>query len=86
MVRPLPRTDTGHTLAATPPDRRETWQGGTPEAPCIISAQFWDNLVLPDAPPDAPTFTCIVIHDPRFAEPWLLTTPLPLSGAQAQAM
>jgi len=86
VVRPLPRTYKGHTLAATPPDRRETWQGGTPEAPCIISAQFWDNLVLPDAPPDAPTFTCIVIHDPRFAEPLLLTTPLPLSGAQAQAM
>jgi hypothetical protein len=55
----------GRTLAATPPDRRETWQGGTREAPCIVSAQFWDNLVLPDAP----TFTTGVIHDPRFAEP-----------------
>jgi len=56
VVRPLPRTYKGHTLVATPPDRRETWQGGTPEAPCIISAQFWDNLVLPDVPPDTPTF------------------------------
>lgn len=86
VVRPLPRTYKHHTLAATPPDRRETWQGGTPEAPCIVCAQFWDNLVLPDAPPDAPPFTCMVIRDPRFAEPLLLNTPLPLSGAQAQAM
>jgi hypothetical protein len=86
VVRPLPRTYTGRTLAATPPDRRETWQGGTREEPCIVSAQFWDNLVLPDAPPGAPTFTTVVIHDPRFAEPLLLNTPLPLSGAQAQAV
>lgn len=78
VVRPLPRTYKGHTLAATPPDRCETWQGGTPETPCIISAQFWDNLGLPDAPSDAPPLTCIVIHDPRFAEPLLLNTPLPV--------
>ena len=46
----------------------------------------FDHLVLPDALPGAPTFTSIVIRDPRFAEPLLLNTPLPLSGAQAQAM
>jgi hypothetical protein len=86
LVRPLPRTDKGRTIAATPPDRRETWQGGTREAPCLVSAQFWDTLVLPDASPGAPTFTSVVIHDPRFTEPLLLNTPLPLSGAQAQAM
>lgn len=86
LVRPLPRTYKERPLAATPPDRCETWQGGTPEAPCIVAAQYWDNLVLPDAAPDAPTFTCIVIRDPRFAEPLLLNTSLPLRGAQAQAM
>ena len=86
VVRPLPRTYKGHPLAATPPDRRETWQGGTLEAPCIIAAQFWDNLVLPGASPGAPTFTTVVIHDPRFAAPLLLNTPLPLSGAQMQAV
>jgi hypothetical protein len=86
LVRPLPRTYTGRTLAATPPDRRETWQGGTPAEPCMISAQFWDNLVRPDAPLGAPTFTWVVLHDPRFAHPLVLNTPLPLSGAQAQAM
>jgi hypothetical protein len=84
VVRPLPRTYKQHTLAATPPARRETWQGGTPEAPGIVCAQFWDNLVLPEAPPDAPPCTCMVIHDPRFADPLLLNTPLPLSGAQAR--
>lgn len=86
VVRPLPRTYKKRPLAATPPDRRETWQGGTREKPCLISAQFWDNLVLPDAPPGAPTFTTVVIHDPHFAEPLLLNTPLPPSGAQAQAV
>jgi hypothetical protein len=86
LVRPLPRTYKGRTLAATPPDRRETWQGGTREEPGLVSAQFWDHLVLPDAPPGAPTFTCVVIRDPHFAEPLVLNTPLPLSGAQAQAM
>jgi hypothetical protein len=86
LVRPLPRTYKGRTLAATPPDRRETWQGGTLEEPCIIAAECWDNLVLPNAPAGAPTFTTVVIHDPRFAEPLLLNTPLPLSGAHVQAV
>jgi len=86
VVRPLPRTYKKRMLAATPPDRHETWQGGTREKPYLISAQFWDNLVLPDAPPGAPSFTSVVIYDPRFAEPLLLNTPLPLSGAEAQAM
>jgi len=86
LVRPLPRIYKGRSLAATPPDRRETWQDGTREVSCIVSAQFWDNLVLPDVPPGAPTFTTVVIHDPRFAEPLLLNTSLPLTGAQAQAV
>lgn len=42
--------------------------------------------MLPDAPPGAPTFTTVVIHAPRFAEPLLLNTPLPRNGAQAQAV
>ncbi|MGE3540643.1 MAG: hypothetical protein AB7N91_24785 [Candidatus Tectimicrobiota bacterium] len=85
-VRPLPRTSKGRTLAATPPDRCETWQGGTLEAPSIVSAQFWDTLGRPGASPGTATFTTGVIHDPRFAEPLLLNTPLALSGAQVQAM
>jgi hypothetical protein len=86
VVRPLPRTYKGRTLLATPADRCETWQGGTPAAPYLVRAQCWDPLVLTHAAPGAPTFTSVVIHDPRFAEPLLLNTPLPLSGAQVQAM
>jgi hypothetical protein len=86
VVRPLPRTSKKRTLAATPPDRRETWQGGTREKPGLISAPFWANLVLPAAHPGAPSFTSMVIYAPRLAEPLLLHTPLPLSGAEAQAM
>lgn len=86
VVRPLSRTYKKRTLAATPPDRNETWQGGTSEAPCIVSAQFWDNLVLPNAPLGAPTLTTVVIDAPRFAEPLLLNTPLPFNGRQAQAL
>lgn len=86
LVRPLPRTYKGRTLPATPADRGEAWPGGTPEAPCLVRAQCWDHLGLPNAAPGAPTFTTVVLHDPRFAEPLLRNTPRPLSGAQAQAM
>lgn len=85
-VRPLPRTDKGRTIAATPPDRRATWQGGPPAAPCLLSAPCWDTLGLPDAPPGASTFPCVVIHAPRLVHPLVLNTPLPLSGAPAQAL
>jgi hypothetical protein len=85
LVRPLPRTYKHHTMAATPPDRQETWQVGTRKAPLRLQAEFWDGLGLAKAPPGAPTFSTAVIHDPRFDEPLLLHTVLPLTGAQLQA-
>jgi hypothetical protein len=85
LVRPLPRTYKHHTIAATPPDRQETWQVGAHKAPLRLQAEFWDGLVLAAAPPGAPPFSTVVIHDPRFAEPLLLNTALPLTGAQLQA-
>ncbi len=85
LVRPLPRKDKNHTIAATPPDRQETWQVGAHKAPLRLHAEFWDGLVLADAPPGAPTFSTAVIHDPRFDEPLLLNTALSLTGAQLQA-
>lgn len=85
LVRPLPRTDKNHTIAATPPDRQETWQVGAHKAPLRLQAAFWDSLGLADAQPGAPTFSTAVIHDPRFDEPLLLNTALPLTGAQLQA-
>jgi hypothetical protein len=82
VVRPLPRTYQGRTIAATPCDREETWQ----EDDCILKACFWENLVARDGKPGDPTFTCIVIHDPRYQEPLLLLTNVSISGAVARAL
>jgi hypothetical protein len=59
---PLPQTDKGRTLAATPPDRDKTWQGSTREMPRIVLAQFWDNPGLPGARPGALTLATVGIH------------------------
>jgi hypothetical protein len=85
LVRPLPRTYKGHTIAATPPDRQETWQLRLGPTALTLHAAFWDALVCADARPGAPTFSTVLIHDPRFDEPLLLNTSLPLTGAQLQA-
>jgi hypothetical protein len=81
-VRPLSRTYKGRTIAATPPDREEIWQ----EEGCLLNARFWENLVVREGKPGDPTFSCIVIHDPRYLEPLLLLTPLAISGAVARAL
>ena len=75
-VRPLPRTHKGRTIAASPPDAIAQWvvAGRTSQA------QVWDNLVLSTAQPGAPAFRCTVIHDPRYQEPWVLATNLPVSA------
>jgi hypothetical protein len=85
IVRPLARTYKNRTIAATPPDRHETWQLRARPAPLWLRAEFWDGLVLSDAQPGAPTFSTALIHDPRFDEPLLVNTALPLTGAQLQA-
>jgi hypothetical protein len=51
----------------------------------VLHAEFWDNLVGSKARPGAPTCSTVLIHDPRFDEPLLLNTPLPLTGAHLQA-
>jgi hypothetical protein len=75
-VRPLPRTRKGKTMAATPPDATTQWV----VARRIIQAQVWENLVLSTAKPGAPAFRCAVIHDPRYQEPLVLATTLPVSA------
>src|SRR5215468_800005 len=75
-VRPLPRTHKGKTIAATPPDAAAQWV----VAGRLIHAQVWDNLVLSTAKPGAPAWRCVVIHDPRYQEPWVLATNLPVSA------
>jgi hypothetical protein len=75
-VRPLPRTHKGKTLAATPPDTTAQWV----VAGRTIHAQGWDNLVLSTAKPGTPVFRCVVIHDPRYQEPLVVATNLPVSA------
>jgi hypothetical protein len=82
VVRPLPRIYQGRTIAATPCDREETWQ----EDGCVLKACFWENLVVRDGKPGDPTFTCIVIHDPRYPDPLLVLTNLAIHGAVALAL
>ena len=85
LVRPLPRTYKGRTIAATPPDRHDTWQLRLGPTSLSLHAAFWDDLVCTEAQPGAPTFSTVLIHDPRFDEPLLLNTSLPLTGADLQA-
>jgi hypothetical protein len=71
LVRPLARTFKGRQLAATPSDRSLTWSEDGYE----LRADFWDNLVLRNTPADtadAPTFSVVAIHDPRWSRPLLL--------------
>jgi hypothetical protein len=82
VVRPLPRQRKGKVIAATPPDRVETWCEGR----CILRAEFWEDLVARDAKPGAPTFTCVVIHDPRYREPLLLLSDLIVCGRDYQGL
>jgi hypothetical protein len=83
VVRPLARTRQGRTYPATAPDRTETW---TDEAGRTVRADWWEQLVRPDAAPEAPHFQVVAIHDPRYEEPLLLATSVALSGAEAQAL
>jgi hypothetical protein len=76
LIRPLARTYRGRALAATPPDQTVTWQEGE----TVIRAQWWDDLVLPDVPVDSPPFRLVVIHDPRWTEPLVLATTLPVAA------
>ncbi len=85
IVRPLARKRKDKTIAATKADRTETWQIGSLQEPLCVRADFFDNLVRSDQKPGASTFTCAVIHDPRFDEPLVLNTTLPLSGEALQA-
>lgn len=76
LVRPLPRSYQGKSIAATPPDRQESWREGE----LTLRAEFWDNLVLSDQKPGAESFNIAAIYDPRYKDPLLLATPLKLSG------
>jgi len=84
LVRPLPRTYHGRAIPATPPDRVETWQEDGVE----LRAEIWTDLVLPTATATAtatveaqgPTFSVVAVYDPRYREPLLLASPLPVTA------
>ncbi len=82
LVRPLARTYKGRTLDATPPDRAQTWQDEGVE----LHAEIWDDVMLPDAAPGSPTFAVVAVHDPRYREPLLLASPLPLTAPALHAL
>lgn len=77
LVRPLARQRGGRQIAATPPDRVESW----PEEGRDLRAEVWSGLVLPDAAPGSPRFSVTAIYDPAYTEPLLLATPLDLPPA-----
>jgi hypothetical protein len=76
LVRPLARRRGARQFPATPADRTISWE----EAGVTIRAEQWRDLVLPNAPAHAPSFAVIAVFDPRYHDPLLLATPLPLSA------
>lgn len=76
-VRPLARKHKDKLIPATPWDEQYTWTEGNR----ILTIQLWHNLVCTTqkVAADAPTFSIAVIHDPRYNQPWLLASTIPLS-------
>lgn len=83
-IRPLERSYKGKTIAASLPDRSETWT----ENGVTMWAEIWEEVILPGVVPgpNAKAFRVYAIHDPAYATPWLLATPLNLTAATLKAM
>ncbi len=83
-IRPLERSYKGKTIAASAPDRVETWT----EAGVELRAEIWEELILPGIipGPQAKTFRVYAIYDPDYTTPWLLATPLDLQPATVRAI
>jgi hypothetical protein len=83
-IRPLVRSYKGKTIAASSPDRVETWT----EDGVGMRAEIWEDLLLPGVipAPQAKTFRVYAIYDPAYTTPWLLATPLHLKAATVKAM
>lgn len=83
-VRPLARTYGKNSIPATPADASFTCQ----EQERTLTIQLWYNLVCTTQKVDdkAPTFCMALIQDPKFKEPWLLASSLPLSHSAWQTI
>jgi hypothetical protein len=88
LVRPLARRRGQRTIAATPPDAVTTWHEGD----TLVRAERWHDLVLPIAATGAAAaasrsrFSVVAIHDPSYAEPLLLATPLDISSQAVRGL
>ena len=51
-----------------------------------IQVDIWSGLCLPQAEAAPPSFQCIVVRDPAYAEPWVLATNLTLPAADLLAV
>jgi len=83
-IRPLERSYNGKMIAASSPDRVETWT----ENGVAMQAEIWEDLILPGVipGPQAKTFRVYAIYDPAYTTPWLLATPLKLKAVTVKAM
>lgn len=93
IVRPLPRrykrrkAEGYHEIAATPPDRTETWTETIGAGTLSLRAEFWDDLVLRETEEANPVrFRVAAISDPRFEAPLVLATRLDVSGADLRGL
>ena len=83
-IRPLERSYKGKTIAASMPDRVETWS----EDGVTMRAEIWEDLIYPGMLPGqhAKIFQVYAIYDPAYTTPWLLATALKLKAATVKAM
>jgi hypothetical protein len=83
-IRPLERSYKGKMIAASAPNRIETWT----ENGVTMRAEIWEDVILPSVVPgpETKTFRVYAIHDPAYATPWLLATALKLKAATVKAM
>lgn len=76
IVRPLARRYGDKEIAATPPDQSAAWHDGN----VAVRADLYEGLTLPDRKPGGVCLRCIVVHDPRYKRPLVLTTNLSVSA------
>jgi hypothetical protein len=84
LIRPLERSYKGKSIVASIPDRIESWI----ENGVTMRAEIWEEMILPGVVPGSAvkTFRVYAVHDPAYATPWLLATPLKLKAASVKAM
>jgi hypothetical protein len=75
-VRPLSRKRAGKTTKATQPDAVARWKDGK----YTLRAHLFENLVQSDQTPGNVCFRCVVIFDPRYKDPLVLVTNLPVTA------